>query len=106
MFERNRYEGLLEGAMNLYTIETTEMHSVETSTDTATATMREETQRKSVYASKIVNENWIPTNLPIAKHQIIHEFTTYLATQSLVYWFFYIYIRQENIFVPKQHEPL
>lgn len=55
VFERNRYEGLLDGAMNLYTIETTEMHSVETATDTAT--MSEKTQRKSIYASKVVNEH-------------------------------------------------
>lgn len=55
VFERNRYEGLLEGAMNLYTVETTELHSVETATDTAT--LREETQRKSMYASKLINEN-------------------------------------------------
>lgn len=56
VFERNRYEGLLDGAMNLYKIETTEVHSVETATDTAT--MREETQRKSIFASKVVNEHW------------------------------------------------
>lgn len=55
VFERNRYEGLLEGAMNLYTVETSELHSVETATDTVT--LREETQRKSIYASKSINEN-------------------------------------------------
>lgn len=55
-FERNRYEGLLEGAMNLYTIETTETHSIETATDTATATMRAQTQRTAIYASKVASE--------------------------------------------------
>lgn len=58
--ERNRYEGLLESAMSLYTIETTQTRTIETNvlgrTSASTAMQREEEQNKSIHATIVASD--------------------------------------------------
>lgn len=63
LVERSRYEGLLESAMSMYTIETTQTRPIETTVldrihvGTATTAMRrEEEQHKSMSASIVAND--------------------------------------------------